>query len=176
MRGRWRMFWRTESGQATVEAACTVPLLFVLMLMVAQPGIVLYDRMVMRQAAAEGCRLLVTSGASPNTDGSRCIDAVKRQLAAVPPHDLFHVHNPACSWDVQVQGNERSERVSVSIRNRVRLLPLFDFTGVLVGIADDQGCIEIEVSASAPVQPDWVVQSQSGSDPGSWVRSKRGGN
>ena len=50
-----------EAGQATVEAVFVIPVLFVAMLLLIQPGIVLYDRMVMANAAAEGCRVLATS-------------------------------------------------------------------------------------------------------------------
>ena len=45
---------RDERGQATVEAAFAVPVLMVLVLMLVQPGIILYDRIVMEGAAA-GC-------------------------------------------------------------------------------------------------------------------------
>ena len=48
------MCWRTEGGQATVEAAVLIPVLFTVLLLLIQPGIILYDRMVMNYAAAEG--------------------------------------------------------------------------------------------------------------------------
>ncbi len=51
---------RDERGQATVEAAFAVPVLMVLVLVLVQPGIILYDRIVMEGAAAAGCRLLAT--------------------------------------------------------------------------------------------------------------------
>ncbi len=50
-----------EAGQATVEAAFLVPVLFIVLLLLLQPGILLYDRIVMQGAAAQGCRLLATS-------------------------------------------------------------------------------------------------------------------
>ena len=50
-----------ERGQGSVEAAVVIPVLFLLLLMLLQPGIVLYDRIVMGSAAAEACRLLATS-------------------------------------------------------------------------------------------------------------------
>ena len=40
-------------GQATVEAAVSLPVIFTLLLMLVQPSIILYDRLVMQQAAAE---------------------------------------------------------------------------------------------------------------------------
>ena len=62
---------REERAQATIEAAFAIPLLGVLLLMLLQPGIVLYDKIVMEHAAAEGCRLLATTtaqNASTNED------------------------------------------------------------------------------------------------------------
>ncbi|MGN1361061.1 MAG: TadE/TadG family type IV pilus assembly protein [Eggerthellaceae bacterium] len=52
---------RDVRGQSTVEAAVMIPLLFGGMLMLLQPGILLYDRVVMEGAAAEGCRVLATA-------------------------------------------------------------------------------------------------------------------
>ena len=46
-----------ERGQATVEAAFLIPVLFTVLLLSVQPGMVLYDRMVMRAAASDACRL-----------------------------------------------------------------------------------------------------------------------
>lgn len=51
-----------ERGQGTVEAAFVLPVLLGLVLFLLQPGIVLYDRVVMKSAAAEACRLLIVSG------------------------------------------------------------------------------------------------------------------
>ncbi len=51
-----------ERGQGTVEAAFVLPVLLGLVLFLLQPGIVLYDRVVMKSAAAEACRLLAISG------------------------------------------------------------------------------------------------------------------
>ena len=48
-----------------------IPVLFTALLLLLQPGILLYDRMVMQGAAAEGCRLLATKTAAlGDMDGS----------------------------------------------------------------------------------------------------------
>ena len=64
---------RDVRGQSTVEAAVMIPLLFGGMLMLLQPGILLYDRVVMEGAAAEGCRVLATAsgGAVGSGEGLR---------------------------------------------------------------------------------------------------------
>lgn len=163
---------RNNRGQATVEAAFVIPIVFTLLLLLIQPGIILYDRMVMRQAAAEGCRLLATRSIVSGLSDERCIELIKRQLAAVPPHDLFHIHHEGCSWDIQIVGDETSAAVSVSIRNRIRLLPLFDTTGAILGAADAQGCISIHVEESTPTQAGWVQAGSLGLNPQSWVRAR----
>ena len=47
---------RDARGQSTAEAAVALPVVFLLVLLLVQPGIVLYDRMVMAGAAAGGGR------------------------------------------------------------------------------------------------------------------------
>ena len=69
-----------ESGQATVEAAFLLPVLFVGLLLLMQPGILLYDRLVMQAAASEGCRLLATK--------NRCGGRHGRELRGVRPPPL----------------------------------------------------------------------------------------
>ena len=158
--------WASESGQATVEAAFALPVLMLLFLMLLQPGIILYDRMVMSSAAAEGCRLLSTSA---DADSSACEDYVKRRLSAIPQVDIFHVHGGQCSYSVRLSGDERSETVSVAIANRVKPLPLLDLGMSLGGMTDAAGTLGIEVEASAQTQPGWVGDSSDGRDPSRWA-------
>ncbi len=172
---RRQMSWCINSrGQASVEAAFAIPVIFTLLLLLLQPGIILYDRMVMRQAAVEGCRLLATRSAQTGLSDERCIELIKRQLSAVPPHDLFHIHNAGCSWDIVVSGDESTGEAQVTITNRLRLLPLFDAAGALVGIADASGCISIQVEEQAQTQPSWVGAGSMGLNPGSWVQDRKG--
>ena len=42
-----------ERGQATVEAAFLIPVLFTVLLLSVQPGMVLYDRIVIQAAASD---------------------------------------------------------------------------------------------------------------------------
>lgn len=62
MRKRVKVLDKREGtkGQATIEAAALIPVLFILLLLLLQPSILLFDRIVMKNAAAEGCRLLAT--------------------------------------------------------------------------------------------------------------------
>ena len=99
-------------GQGTVEAAVAIPVVFLLLLLLLQPGIVLYDRLVMGNAAAEGCRLLATSTGDM---GGSCEAFIRHRLAAVPQHDCFHVHHGDCSWKIELLGDETAQTVTVRI-------------------------------------------------------------
>ena len=169
------MCWHINNrGQATVEAAFAIPVIFTLLLLLLQPGIILYDRMVMRQAAAEGCRLLATRSAQAGLTDEYCTELIKRQLSAVPSHDLFHIHHSGCSWDISVSGDETSGQVQVTISNRLRLLPLFDAAGTVLGMTDSSGCMTIQVSEVAPTQPGWASEGSMGLNPGAWVHAREG--
>ena len=55
---------RDARGQSTVEAAVALPVVFLLVLLLVQPGIVLYDRMVMA-GAADVARVTVRTEVRP---------------------------------------------------------------------------------------------------------------
>lgn len=160
---------RSERGQATVEAAFALPVLFLLALLLLQPGIILYDRMVMEAAAAEGCRLLATRSDAMGDAEGLCEEYVLRRLGSIPPAECFHVHRGGCTWQVDMTGDERSDRVSVAVSTKVRLLPLLDGGLSLLGLADDGGCVGVSVERSMPTQPAWAVQAQAGREPARWM-------
>ena len=156
---------RDECGQGTVEAAIVIPVLFVLLLLLLQPGIVLYDRLIMGNAAAEGCRLLATAN-----ETSEAYEAfIRHKLSAVPQHDCFHVHHGSCSWKIEMSGNETSSAVTVRISNELRPLPLFDMGSKLLGMTNGNGNLVIEESVTMPTQPDWAAASPSGTNPTDWI-------
>ena len=158
-----------ERGQGTVEAAVVIPVLFILMLMLMQPAIVLYDRIVMGNAAAEGCRLLATKTDVAGSMYNSCEAFVRHRLSAVPQHDCFHVHGSRCSWNIGLSGDESSEYVTVRIVNELRPLPLFDAGAKLLGLTNASGNLEIEESVAMPTQPGWASSSANGLAPGSWI-------
>ncbi len=159
----------TEAGQATVEAAVLIPVLFVVLLALVQPALLLYDRVVMKAAAADACRLLSTkTDALGSMDES--VDAyVRHRLGAIPPAACFHVHDGGCTWEVEAVGGETAEEVSVAIRTKVRPLPLIDVAGALTGALDGDGLLTVEVRESRPTQPAWVAGTASGLNPSGWI-------
>lgn len=165
----WRALARDSHGQGTVEAAVVIPVLFLLVLMLVQPAIVLYDRMVMGNAAAEACRLLATATSATGDMGRSCEAFVRHRLSAVPEQDCFHVHGGSCSWDIQCLGDEGSESVTVRIGNELRPLPLFDGAAKLLGLTNAAGNLEIEESVTLAAQPGWVSGSELGLAPSSWI-------
>jgi hypothetical protein len=159
---------RSRRGQGTVEAAFLIPILFLLVLMLCQPMILLYNRMVMENAANEGCRLLATKTEQGRYSEDKYEGYIKRRLAAIPPIDIFHVRSEPRSWEIQQEGNESTTLVSVRIINRVEPLPLIGWGAKLLGMCDAQGYLTQEVVARAMTQPEWVPNS--GGTPQEWVQ------
>ncbi|WP_080802069.1 TadE/TadG family type IV pilus assembly protein [Arabiibacter massiliensis] len=155
-------------GQATVEAAFLIPVLLVGLLLLVQPGILLYDRMVMNAAAAEACRLLATKTDAAGDMAASCEAFVRHRLGSVPPVACFHVHEGRCSWEVRLEGDEGSGTVRASISNEARPLPLIGAAAGLLGIVDAGGNFRIEVEAEQEVQPGWTA-SAPGGGPAGWV-------
>lgn len=160
---------RGQKGQGTVEAAVVIPVLFLLVLMLIQPGIILYDHVVMGNAAAEACRLIATKTDALGSMDASCEAFVRHRLAAIPQQDCFHVHEGRCSYDISFDGGESSENVTVRIRNELRPLPLFDAGAKLLGMTNSSGNLVIEKSATMSTQPSWVAGSVEGLVPDSWV-------
>ena len=156
------------AGQATVEAAFLIPVVFLLLLMIVQPGILLYDRIVMGAAASETCRLLATS--APDTVAS-CEAFARNRLAGVPPVAIFHVHegDAACSWRIELAGDESSDEVRVGIETAVRPLPLLDVGASLLGLLDAAGNLRVSVECAQPTQPQWARETAAGADPRGWA-------
>ncbi|WP_302962145.1 TadE/TadG family type IV pilus assembly protein [uncultured Adlercreutzia sp.] len=161
MRGKTGRNARGDGGQATVEAAFALPVLFLLVLLLVQPGIVLYDRMVMASAAAEGCRLLATGG----EDDATCVALVKRHLGAVPQQDNFHVHSSGCTWEVVCEGGGADALSRVTVRTEVRPLPLLDLGATLLGLVNERGNLEVEVAVETPTRAEWAQRSLEGATP-----------
>ena len=144
-----------------------VPVLLAVTLLMVEPGIILYDRIVMKDAAAEGCRVLMTQTSGDNELTEAFI---RRRLGAVPQQDAFHVHHGNdCSWHITCTGGASSGEVSVTIANEVRPLPLIGFGAALFGALNEEGHLVFEVTVSLPVQDGWVAGTQAGSNPASWI-------
>lgn len=100
--------------------------------------------------------------------------SVLRRLGSVPQEEHFHVHDGGgCSWEILLDGDESAGEVSVTIRNKLEPLPIVDEAATLLGMVDERGHLTVEVSASAPAQPQWVVESEAGLNPGAWVEERR---
>ncbi|BAK45336.1 TadE/TadG family type IV pilus assembly protein [Eggerthella sp. YY7918] len=160
---------RDERAQGTVEAAFLIPLLFVGLLLLIQPGVLLYDRLVMTSAASEACRLLATKTDALGDMTESCEAFVRHRLGAVPPVSCFHLHEGACSWDIRFEGDENTNIVRVTITNEARPLPLIGAGGALLGIVNDAGNFTIEVSVEGQTQPAWVETVEAGRNPSGWV-------
>lgn len=153
------------AAQSTVEAAYLIPLCMIVVLMSVQPAIVMYDMIVMRSCAREGCRMLITS--TPE-DHSRIKALMMRRLHGIPPIELFHSEASGCSWEISLSGDMTSAATSVEITNTLRPLPLIGSALLISGVTDQSNRYTFSVRESLPTQPDWI-----GSDlnPREWVYS-----
>ena len=150
----------SERGQSTVEAALLLPVFLLIVGLLVQPAILLYNRCVMEAAASEGCRMLATS----TCDEKVAKAYVERKLKAIPNAELFHMGS---SWDIEVQGSEGSSEVSVSITNTSRCLPIVGIASGLVGQLNADGSVECTVEAASNATPDWVASLEDG--PEEWI-------
>ena len=145
-----------------------------LVLLLVQPGVILYDRIVMEGAAASACRFLATL---PAGEEQLCEDFVLRRLGAVPPHEFFHVHDGGCTWEVELSGCEETAYVSVSLSTEVRPLPLLGSVAALFGALNENGNLTVRVDCTEATRPAWA-ESAEGIDspaalPGAWNRTDR---
>ncbi|MCL2136331.1 MAG: pilus assembly protein [Coriobacteriia bacterium] len=155
-----------QSGQGTVEAALVIPVLFLLLLMLMQPAILFYNRMVMENAAAETCRLLATKTDFSTYSTEKYEGYVKRRLSSIPPLDIFHASSSGKAWLIELSGDENSSYVTVSITNYLKPLPLIGGGAALLGMLED-GYLVQTVVVTMPTQPSWASQPDVG-PPGSW--------
>ena len=149
---------KRKRGQATLEAAFVIPLAFFLLALLVQPAVILYDKMVMTGAACEGCRLLATKtdvASGPFVD-AKYEDAILHRLAAIPPIALFHIHGDTCSYEIEMTGDENDAEVTVTVRNRIKLIPGVSLFAQIAGFADDNGEYILEVTQTAPALPSGI--------------------
>lgn len=163
-----RRWPKSDRGQAVVEAAFLIPALLLSLLLLIQPGILLYTRMVMEGAAAEGCRILATT--SDLEQGTNTVEGfIKRRLASIPQQQNFHVHDPACSWVITLSGDETATQVSIQITNEIKPLPLFDFGLEALGVLNDHGNYELTVDKQLITKNAWVQGNTLSNDPEQWI-------
>ncbi|HBT94668.1 MAG TPA: pilus assembly protein TadE [Coriobacteriia bacterium] len=147
---------RRNDGQASVEAVIMIPLLFLLILMLVQPGILLYNRIVMQNAAAEGLRLLSTRTDIGDYSSDKYRGYIERRLASIPTIDIFHAGADGGAWDIELVGVDTSSEVTIRITNKLKPLPLLDLGATLLRLTDGNGYLVQEVKVTGPTQPDWV--------------------
>ena len=113
--------FREDTGQATVEAAFALPIALALVILLVQPGILLYDRIVMQQAAAETCRLLATT---PEGDPSGVCRAFASGGWVRCPSRIAPCSPRRLHVEVELEGGESSDVVRVRIATKAKPLPL----------------------------------------------------
>lgn len=162
MLGKFKIFFK-DDGQATVEAAIMIPTIFLLILLLIQPGIILYDLTIMNEAASETCRVLATS--NDENKSKICEPFARRRLAAIPQQENFHNHNDGCSYEIIFEGEQSCEYVSVEIKNELTPLPFIGFLSDIFGLLNENKNFEIKAYAQQKIKPSWVKNSSAGLNP-----------
>lgn len=158
---------KNSEAQSTVEAAIMIPVIFLLLLLLIQPGIYLYDLCIMNEAATETCRVLST--ASDAEKSTICEPFARRRLSAIPQQDNFHLHSTGCSYEIEYFGDQNYNEVQVIIKNQLKPLPLIGFLSGTLGLLNENDCFEIESKAVQTTRPSWVNNSPQGANPDNWV-------
>jgi Flp pilus assembly protein TadG len=81
-----RLAARPDSGQASVELALVLPLVFAMLFAVVQVGLVVRDQVLVVHAAREAVRELAVAPAQPGNSGPRQAAASSADLAARARH------------------------------------------------------------------------------------------
>ena len=147
----------------TVEAAFLVPVILLVLAIMLQPAILLFDRAVMESAAGQAIRMLSTRPSGAPDSGYEKV--VEDQLSAIPDIDIFHV--VGSGWDIELEGDEMSENVKVKIETDVLPLPLVGMAASMVWDSDNDGYLEVVVERAADTQPGWVWKQ--GGGPSDWI-------
>lgn len=132
-----------------------LPCLMLCMALLAQPACLLYTRAVMQSAAAEACRLMATAPETTAAAPQAQRDYVLRRLAAVPDVEAFHVGGRA-GWDIELEGGTGSRTARARIATTARPLPLVGVLPALLGRADGDGNVKLEVEVEAATRPGWL--------------------
>jgi hypothetical protein len=135
-----------------VEAAVLLPCVFLVLALLLQPSCLLYTHMMMRAAAAEVSRAVLTT--RNGEDLSACKGYALRRLASVPNIPLFHVGGNS-DWHIEVSREDDGRSVAVAISGHARLLPLSSALALMVMEQDDIGII-LRAEVDQQLRPAWL--------------------
>ncbi|HYZ91513.1 MAG TPA: TadE family protein [Actinomycetota bacterium] len=97
-----------DHGQATIEAALTLPVVLIALLLIVQVGLVVRDALALVQAAREGARAAAVSG---NDDDARA--AIRRSAGPLDADEI--------EIEVQPEQRERGSPITINLRYIDRL-------------------------------------------------------
>ena len=137
------------AGQASIEAACILPVLFVLMLLMVQPIIIAYTKTMMNDAAQETCRVVSTDYDASFDD---CRQFAIRRLRTIPYMSLFHQGGDD-AWDIQISRNDKHSIVEIT--SHAQPLPLVGLSAWGLASLDDEGIV-LQVKAEQQSRASWV--------------------
>jgi len=136
----------SERGQALTEAPIAIVTLCMLALILFQPIVTLYTKMVLGAAAASLCRVVATDGAASSSGGGASLSErllqtyAEGKVAGLPRGSAFQIPG---SLRVETTGDAHAAKVSVRLSLDQKALPLL---GLLIGARRD-GTVEVSAEA-----------------------------
>jgi hypothetical protein len=131
---------RSEDGQALSEAPVVITTLCVLCLILFQPVVTLYTKMVLGATAASLCRVVATRG--PVDDQALLQSYSQGKISGLPRGSAFQVPG---SLRVEISGDAHADEIRVRLSLAQKTLPLL---GLLVGAHRD-GTVEVSAEAKS---------------------------
>lgn len=123
-----------DKGQALVELPYAIVLICMLIILLVQPVIFLYTRMVLGQVAAGVCRIVATEAQTPAGSKEIMMNSYAAdKLQSMPNGKAFYVKG---SMRIEVKGNAKSEQIEVTVSVKQEPLPLMGLF-VNAGLAGD---------------------------------------
>jgi uncharacterized membrane protein len=129
-----------QDGQATVEAAMTLPVVLIALLLIVQVGIVVRDAMALIQAAREGARAAAVTG-----DDAAAVDGVRRSAGPLDASRIEIAIEPPPGE--RVRGSAVTVRLSYADRLTIPIVSRFVTYVVPLRAA---ATMHIEQSAATP--------------------------
>ncbi len=141
----FKISFRSERGQSSIEAAFILPILLLCLGLSVQPVIYMYTKTIMQEAADEGIRYAMSEQNAGRTERY-----IRRRLEALPSSSIFHVQDE--DWDIDIIRADKSVRVL--IRGHIRTIPVLGVSAYMFLEHDDQGLI-VEVASENITAPSW---------------------
>ncbi len=143
---QYKISFRSEMGQASIEAAFILPVVLLIIGLTIQPMLYLYTKAMMQEACLEGVRYATTQDKD-----ELLVRYVRRRLESIPPMEIFHSGGQG-EWDIEVVRSERS--IYIAVGSIMKPIPVLGNPSLLV-LPSKEGGLYVEANATCDLSPSW---------------------